>query len=48
MVKGQVAQIPASFKVIRHIGPVMACSCCDDIVQAPTPGRPLERGQAAC
>lgn len=38
--------IPASFVVIRHVRPKMSCCGCDAIVQAPTPGRPIERGLA--
>jgi transposase len=42
----QLEYIPASFRVIRHIRPKLACSCCDVIVQAPAPSRPIERGLA--
>jgi transposase len=42
----QLEYVPASFKVIRHIRPKMACTCCDCIVQAPAPSRPIERGMA--
>lgn len=38
--------VPASFKVIRHVRPRMACSCCDRIVQMPAPSRPIARGLA--
>ena len=38
--------VPASFKVIRHVRPRMACTCCDRIVQAPAPSRPIARGLA--
>ena len=38
--------IPASFKVIRHVRPKMCCTRCDAIVQAPAPGRPIDRGLA--
>jgi transposase len=38
--------VPASFKVIRIIRPKRACACCDAIVQAPAPSRPIERGVA--
>ena len=38
--------IPASFKVIRHVRPKMCCTCCDVIVQAPAPSRPIDRGLA--
>ena len=42
----QLEYVPASFRVIRHVRPKMACSCCDTIVQAPAPSRPIERGIA--
>jgi len=38
--------IPASFKVIRQVRPKLSCTCCDSIVQAPAPSRPIERGLA--
>lgn len=38
--------IPASFKVIRQARPKLACGCCDAIVQAPAPSRPIARGLA--
>lgn len=42
----QLEYVPASFRVIRHVRPKMACACCDVIVQAPAPSRPIERGIA--
>jgi transposase len=36
--------VPARFKVIRHVRPRLACACCDRIVQAPAPSRPIDRG----
>ena len=33
--------VPASFKVIRKVRPKLACGCCDAIVQAPAPSRPI-------
>jgi transposase len=42
----QLEYVPASFRVIRHVRPKLACSCCDAIVQAPAPSRPIERGLA--
>ncbi len=45
-VSEQLEFIPASFKVIRHVRPKLACTCCDCIVQAPAPSRPIERGRA--
>src|SRR5476651_1211982 len=40
----QLEYVPASFRVIRHVRPKLTCSCCDAIVQAPAPSRPIERG----
>jgi transposase len=45
-VSEQLEYIPASFRVIRHIRPKLACACCDRIVQAPAASRPIERGLA--
>lgn len=36
--------VPASLKVIRYVRPKLACACCDRIVQAEAPSRPIERG----
>ena len=36
----------ASFKVIQHIRPKLACASCDKIVQAEAPSRPIARGVA--
>jgi transposase len=38
--------VPASLKVIRYVRPKLACACCDRIVQAEAPSRPIERGMA--
>ena len=38
--------VPASFKVVRHIRPKLACTCCDHIAQAPAPSRPIPRSFA--
>ena len=38
--------VPAAFRVIRHVRPKHACGCCDRIVQAPAPPRPIARGLA--
>jgi transposase len=38
--------VPASFVVIRHVGPKLRCTKCDCIVQATAPSRPIERGMA--
>jgi transposase len=38
--------VPARFKVIRQIRPKLVCACCERIVQAEAPSRPIERGIA--
>ncbi|MFI5095271.1 MAG: IS66 family transposase [Candidatus Acidiferrales bacterium] len=38
--------VPACFKVIRLVRPKLACACCERIVQAEAPSRPIERGIA--
>ncbi len=38
--------VPARFKVIRHVRPKLSCSCCQTIVQAAAPSRPIARGLA--
>lgn len=38
--------VPAHFKVIRHVRPKLTCRCCDTIVQAPAPSRPIPRSYA--
>lgn len=38
--------VPASFRVIRHVRPKLACAACDRIVQAAAPNRPIVRGAA--
>jgi len=38
--------IPASFRIIRHVRPRLACRCCDRMVQAPAPSRPIARSFA--
>jgi transposase len=42
----QLEFVPASFRVIRHAHPKLACGCCDTIVQSPAPSQPTERGIA--
>lgn len=42
----QLEYVPASFRVIRHLRPKLACTCCDHITQAAAPSRPIERGLA--
>jgi transposase len=39
-------RIPSRFQVIRHVRVKLACACCDRIVQAAAPSRPIERGIA--
>lgn len=36
--------VPAAFKVIRHVRPRLACTCCERIVQVSAPMRPIDRG----
>lgn len=43
-VSEQLEYVRAHFRVIRHRRPKQACSCCDCIVQAVAPSRPIERG----
>jgi transposase len=38
--------VPSRFKVIRQVRPKLACACCERIVQAEAPSRPIERGVA--
>lgn len=38
--------VPASFRVIRHVRPKLACVACDSIVQAAAPSRPIAKGLA--
>lgn len=45
-VSEQLEYVTASFRVIRHVRPKLACTCCDQIAQAAAPSRPIERGQA--
>jgi transposase len=45
-VSEQLEIIDSASKVIRHIRRKKACACCDHIVQAPAPSRPIERGIA--
>jgi len=37
---------PLRFKVIRQVRPKLACACCERIVQAEAPSRPIARGVA--
>jgi transposase len=38
--------VPARFQVIRQVRTKLACACCERIVQAEAPSRPIERGVA--
>lgn len=38
--------VPGSFRVIRHVRPKLACTCCDAISQAPVSALPVPRGKA--
>ena len=38
--------VAASFKVVRHVRPKLACARCDYIAQADAPSRPIPRGIA--
>ncbi|MCP4998303.1 MAG: IS66 family transposase, partial [Hyphomicrobiales bacterium] len=41
----ELEYVPGRFVVNRIVRPRMACSCCEKIVQAPLPSRPIERGR---
>jgi len=41
----ELEYVPGSFVVNEFVRPRMACSCCETIVQAPLPSRPIERGR---
>ncbi|MEK6247726.1 MAG: transposase, partial [Planctomycetales bacterium] len=41
----ELEYIPGRFIVNKIIRPRMACSCCEAILQAPMPSRPIERGR---
>jgi transposase len=41
----ELEYIPGRFVVNRIVRPRMACSCCEAILQAPLPSRPIERGR---
>jgi transposase len=38
--------VPAHFKVIRTVRPKLSCAGCSQVVQAPAPNRPIDRGLA--
>ena len=41
----ELEYIPGRFIVNRFVRPRMACGCCEQILQAPMPSRPIERGR---
>ncbi len=41
----ELEYVPGRFVVNRIVRPRMACSCCEKIVQAALPSRPIERGR---
>ena len=41
----ELEYVPGRFVVNRIVRPRMACACCEKIVQAPLPSRPIERGR---
>ena len=41
----ELEYVPGRFIVNRIIRPRMACACCEAILQAPLPSRPIERGR---
>lgn len=41
----ELEYVPGRFVVNRIVRPRMACKCCDKIVQAALPSRPIERGR---
>ena len=41
----ELEYVPGRFVVNKFVRPRMACSCCETIVQAPLPSRPIERGR---
>ena len=46
-VSEQLEYVPASFRVIRHVRPKYSCTCCNTLIQAPAPSRPIPRSYAA-
>jgi len=41
----ELEYVPGRFIVNKIIRPRMACSCCEAVLQAPMPSRPIERGR---
>jgi transposase len=42
----QLEYVPQSWRVVRHVRPKFSCSCCQSLVQASAPSRPIARGLA--
>jgi len=42
----ELEYVPGRFIVNRIVRPRMACKCCDKVVQAALPSRPIERGRS--
>ena len=42
----QLEYVPDSWRVIRHVRPKFSCACCQTLVQASAPSRPIARGLA--
>jgi transposase len=45
-VSERLEYVPAHFEVIRLVRPKLSCTCCEQVVPAPAPSRPIERGLA--
>ncbi len=41
----ELESVPGRFVVNRIVRPRLACSCCEAVLQAPLPSRPIERGR---
>ena len=46
VVTEELEYVPGRFIVNRIVRPRMACKCCDKVVQAALPSRPIERGRS--
>ncbi|MGI4902232.1 MAG: IS66 family transposase [Janthinobacterium lividum] len=42
----QLEYVPQHWRVIRHVRPKFSCACCQTLVQASAPSRPIARGLA--
>lgn len=45
-VSDMLEYVPASLRIIRHVRPRLTCTCCERMMQAPAPSRPIARGWA--